>query len=210
MLNDEKTKGNLKRRSQQAILHVTFTELRITQLEEQLRKLEAELHDKPDHFKLSVTRRQCPVYKSLLKLSAYGEFRQTNNLPTHERPSLEVLVTEHGTSYGPEHGTANESTSIWQREHQRTPERLRIRYTPLINTLEQVCKERLSSYQSWDAETKDGGGAPTVILRPWKLFIAYENEIRNSMHDLESLVESAQQDTANGGAVRKRISESCK
>ncbi|KAI3391983.1 hypothetical protein diail_6390, partial [Diaporthe ilicicola] len=50
LLESERKTGDLRRRSKQAVLHLTFTEIRIAQMEQQIRNLEAELHDKADDF----------------------------------------------------------------------------------------------------------------------------------------------------------------
>lgn len=220
MLEAEKKDGDLRRRSKQAIIHLTFTELRITQLEEQLRKLQAELHNKPDDFKINVKRIQLPVYKPFLKRSIEGEFMSTPNsahILAQDLPSLEVLVTDHSTSrLGPERDTTHISTNIPQQMHQLTPERLRIRYTPLIKMLEQVCRETLSNHQVWPVTgitptmRKATRGASTVILRPWKFFVAYGNEIRDSVRKVESLVDSARREKSKDGTVTKGIFSECK
>lgn len=120
---------------------------------------------------------------------------------------MEVLVTEHGTALGIE--DTDQSDSALQRTYQRTPERLRIRYVPLIKMLERICSETLSNSEVWGPRVKPEGGAPTVILRPWKLFVAYEKEIRNSVQEVESLVEAGQQTQGNGKADGKGIVEEC-
>ncbi|KAJ0122199.1 hypothetical protein J7T55_002711 [Diaporthe amygdali] len=188
LLEDEKKTGDLGRRSKQAVLHLTFTEMRITQMEQQIRKLEAELHNKPDDFQLSVSM----------------------EIPFHEKASLEVLVTEHGTSamLGSDHYDAGHSTRICQRTHQQTPERLRIRYAPLIKTLEKVCGETISNQFIWPSDSRTAlmsgvrtGGAATILLRPWKLLVTYEKEIRASIHNIDTFVEPARREDVSGGVA---------
>lgn len=221
LLEHEKKTGDLRRRSKQAVLHLSFTEMRITQMEQQIRKLEAELHNRPDDFELSVVRRQAPIYKSSIKPSLHGEFfltPQSVEIPHHEQASLEVLVAEHGTSatLGPEHDTASHSTKICQRTHQQTPERLRIRYAPLIKTLEKVCGETLSNGHIWPSDNRTvlvmgarTGGAATVLLRPWKLLVAYEKEIRDSIHNIDTFVEPARREDVSGGVAETGLVGDC-
>lgn len=211
LLENEKKTGDLRRRSKQAVLHLTFTEMRITQMEQQIRKLEAELHNKPDDFQLSVARRQAPTFKSFIKHSSHGEFLltpQSVDIPTNEQASLEVLVADHGTSatLGPDQHSASLSTSVGQ--SQQTPERLRIRYPPLIKTLEKVCRERLSN-SWWFTEGKSIADrpvtAPTVLLRPWKLLIAYEKQIRDSIDNIDAFVEPVRRGNVSGGVAETGV-----
>lgn len=221
LLDAEKKSGDIRRRSKQAVLHLTFTELRITQMEQQIRKLQAELHNKPIDFQVGVMRRQVPIYKSSIKRSSHGEFLmapQSVENSSHELASLEVLVTEHGTSatLGSDHNTTSHSTSIGQRTHQQTPERLRIRYAPLIKTLEKICRETLTNHNFWPPPVSDlaitgyrNNGAATVVLRPWKLFIAYEKEIRDSIHNIDAFVEPARREDVSGGVAEIGVIQDC-
>lgn len=199
----EKEQGDFKRRSKQAILHLTLTEMRIAQLEAELRKLQADFHNRPDDFVVGVSKRQCTVYKSILKPLMYGNFRSTSRSHWAERPSMEILVTEHGTTLGTEDD--NPSSRTLKGPHQRTPERLRIRYVPLIKTIERICSEALSSDLVWGVTGRPETAAPSVILRPWKLFVAYEKEIRNSVQEVEAQVEAARQKEAKGRQVDKGV-----
>lgn len=185
-------------------------------MEQQIRRLEAELHNKPDDFQLSVARKQAPTYKSYIKRSSYSEFLMTTqaNEITQEQASLEVLVVENGISatHEPDQHTASHSTSIDQWTSQQTPERLRIRYAPLVKTLERVCKEVLSNYYVWpdlDSYMKKTRGAPTILLRPWKLLVAYEKEIRDCIHHIDSLWEPARREDMSGGVAEIRVVEEC-
>lgn len=118
---------------------------------------------------------------------------------------MELLVTEHSTSL--DEKDANYYNNDLQRTHHRTPERLRIRYVPLIKTLERICSESLSNHEVWGAGRKLEQGAPTVILRPWKLFVTYEKEIRNSVREVEALADVARHKERNRETVEKGIFE---
>lgn len=217
LLEEEKKTGDLRRRSKQAVLHLTFTEIRITQMEEQIRKLQTELHNKPDDFQLSVARRQAPTYKSFIKRSSHGEFLltpQSLEIPSRDQASLEVLVAEHDTpaTLCPDGDIDSNPTSICQRTHQQTPERLRIRYAPLIKTLEKVCRESLSSFNFWRIRPGDrdrSGCAATILLRPWKLLVAYEKEIRDSTHNIDDFVEPAGRENVSCGVAEMQVVDDC-
>ncbi|KAL1883328.1 hypothetical protein Daus18300_000386 [Diaporthe australafricana] len=219
LLEAEKKTGDLGRRSKQAVLHLTFTETRITQLEQQVRKMEAELRDKPDGFQLSVSKRRAPIYKSFIKRSSQGEFLLTPQsmvIASHEQASLEVLVAEDGTSttLAPDHDAARHSTGIYRQTHRETPDRLRIRYAPLVKVLERVCRETLSNAYLWPGGDSDytsgrraGSCAATVILRPWKIFVAYEKQIRDSIHNIDALIEPARPKDVKDGVAEIGVVE---
>lgn len=217
LLEKEIKTGDLRRRSKQAVLHLTFTELRITQMEYKIRKLEAQLENKPDDFQISVAMRQVPTYKSFIKRSARGEFILTPRsveIPTHEQSSLEVLVADHGISatLSPNYNTPSQSTVNSQRARQETPERLRIRYAPLIKTLEKICRETLSNYYFWASDAVDRerpGCSSTILLRPWKLFVAYEKEIRGSIDNIDAFVEPARKEDLGGGITGTQVIDDC-
>lgn len=170
-------------------------------MEQQIRKLESELYNKPDDFQLSVVRRQVPVCKSFIKRSSHGEFLlapQSVGSIFQEQASLEVLMAENSTSamLGPDHDTAGHSTSVCQRTHQQTPERLRIRCAPLITTLERVCRETLSNDFLWVGDR--AACASTIILRPWKFFVSYKKKIRDLIHSIDAFVEPARREGVSG------------
>lgn len=192
--------------------------MRITQMEEQIQKLRTELQNKPDDFRLSSARTQAPTYKSFIERLSHGKFLltpQSLDIPSHDQASLEVLVAEHGTSatISLDEDTASQSTSICQRTHQQTPERLRIRYAPLVKTLEKVCMETLSNAYFWPSErdhmTDRSRGAATILLRPWKLLVAYEQEIRDSIRNIDVLWEPDRREDVNGRAAETRVVEDC-
>lgn len=187
-------------------------------MERQIRKLEAELHNKPDDFQVSVARRQAPTYKSFIKRSSNGEFLLTSHsleIPTHEQASLEVLMADDGTSatLDSDQYAAGHSTRTRQGTDQQTPERLRIRYAPLIKTLEKVCRETLSNYHFWHGERESTGNphgcSAAILLRPWKLLVAYEKEIRDSIHNIDAFVKPARQEDVIGGVAETQLLEDC-
>lgn len=220
LLKEEKQNGDVRRRSKQAVIHLAFTEMRITELERHIRKLEAELHNKPDGFQLSVVRRQAPTYKASIKSSSHGEFLlnpQSLEIPLTEHASFETLVAEHGTPaqaiLGLEHDAARQSTSASRRTHPQTPERLRIRYAPLIRMLEKISREALANSMLWPTDSVLEGarsrGAASVFLRPWKFFVAYEKEIRESVHKIDTFIAPAHPEDVSGGVVKEGLVDEC-
>lgn len=185
-------------------------------MEEHIRKLEAELHNKPDDFQVGEVRRPTPTYKSFIKRSTHGEFLltlQSVEIPPHEQASLEVLVAENGTSatLRPDQYTASHATGMYQGTHQQTPERLRIRYAPIVKTLEKVCRETLTNYQFWpnNRNIDRTGCVPTVLLRPFKLLVAYEKEIRDSVHNIDALWDPPRRKDLSGEEAEIRVVNNC-
>ncbi|KAH8885480.1 hypothetical protein GQ53DRAFT_628393, partial [Thozetella sp. PMI_491] len=205
IFQQEKTQGDLRRRSKQAILHVTFTEIRITELEKQLRALKAKVEDRPDDLKLNEKNLKFPVYKKDLKRSPYGEFQLTtlsSDVPDRQRPSLEVLVSEDIVQPGPSDKQVASSGELFIAPTRQSPERLRLRSLPLIAHLEKICRESLSNPRVW--EWKQGKGAPVILLRPFKLLIGYEKEIRASIKSVENM-ESITDEPEDKKLKKKRI-----
>lgn len=185
-------------------------------MEEQIRKLEAELHNKPDDFRRGEVRRPTPTYKSFIKRSSHGEFLltlQSAEILPHEQASLEVLVAENDTSatLPPDQYTTSHPTSMSQGTYQQTPERLRMRYAPTVKTLEKVCRETLTNYHFWpnNRNTDRTGCAPTVLLRPFKLLVAYEKEIRDSIHNIDALWDPPRRKDVSGEEAEIRVVNNC-
>ncbi|KAI5458937.1 hypothetical protein BGZ63DRAFT_361223 [Mariannaea sp. PMI_226] len=204
LFNKEKNQGDLRRRSKQAIMHLTFTEIRITELEKELRTLKSELHDMPDDFKLSVKKKKYAVCKPILKRSEADEFRVTNNstsIPLEDRPTLEVLydrVPYHRHDDPDQQpklvrrGTASLGEDHFDWAKQDSPERLRIRSWALINHLEKVCKETLGNYKVYQNDPQDAAGL--IVLRPFKVVYGNEQKIRDSIKEIETLATSKDKD----------------
>ncbi|KAH7140607.1 hypothetical protein EDB81DRAFT_885330 [Dactylonectria macrodidyma] len=91
MMKSEKDEGRLELRSKQAILHLAFTEIRITELERELQALKTRVFNLP-----AKTEQKCLVCQPILKRSEAEEFRFTvasTKIPMQERPALEVLYS---------------------------------------------------------------------------------------------------------------------
>ncbi|KAJ9156114.1 AAA family ATPase [Pleurostoma richardsiae] len=208
LLERERERGTLEQRSRQAILHVTFTELRIKHLEKELRELKAKVYDRPDDAKFGRPRiKQCAVYAHVLKRSTQNEFQLTSHsmqIPEHEQPALEVEVTDFTSPTGIQDSPGEprrRNTGLLGLADQRTPEKLRIRSLPLIAHLERVCRETISNNRVRRPDNQNRL-APVVLLRPFKLVFAYEQEIRESVQQIESLAQSAQEAKAEGRELK--------
>jgi hypothetical protein len=200
LFRKERKEGDLALRSKQAVLHLTWTEMRISLLETELQNLQSEIRDLPNDFKVSPRKQKCLVHKFVLKRSTIDEFRTTpysKDLPTQERPALEVLVIDYLPPL--ETGTKDEfqmqsrrSTGLLGFDNnpvgtQQVPERLRIRSLPLIAHLEKICRETLTDACCWRVSISTEA-APVVLLRPFKLLIHYEEEIRRSVQEVHALL----------------------
>ena len=179
--------GDIRRRPKQAILHVTFTEIRIAELEKQVETLSAQINKLPDDFKPNMLRSRWPVYGHFLKRSSQAEFQTSNHtkgLPELQLPAVESLSNEGEllkSTLGETMDSCNEGTLTVQ----KSPERLRIRSAPLISHLEMTCRESLSNHQVWSDE------APVTLLRPFKLLVTYEEDIRASVKMIEERAKSS-------------------
>jgi hypothetical protein len=190
-LNEERANGMLIKRSMQANIHAAYTQQRIKELEEKLNEVRKDLYKLPDDFNLRKGKRIHPTFRHVLQRSSPAQFnltRESMDLPEKDRPALEVLVIERLKS--PE-------TQPDSRVHHRrptglledpsytyqVPERLRIRPRPLIAHLQRVTHIHISD------ELGPGISgikqSSIVFLRPFKLLVTYEEQIRQSLLKLE-------------------------
>lgn len=199
ILAKERLGGNLKLRAQQAVLHTTFSELRITDLENELQALKEKVFNLPRKEK-----DRFPVCKPILKRSVGDEFRITHNskkVPIQERPSIEVLYSHRIPTFGgvnmdPPKTLARRTTASHAMEEvdfatSSSPERLRIRSWALIYHLRNVCRESLPTSNSIFERIDE---SPSVVmLRPFKLLVMYDQEIRESVKEIEAIVEQPEE-----------------
>lgn len=209
ILNQEKDDDKLDIRTKQAVLHLTLTDMRIKEMEKEIKLLRRDVDGLPADFEKK-KRSKLPVYDHKLKRSTLSEFRLTDeskNVPKEERPALEVLVTDHsppkksesttdasdntttGASYTKDPEAAAESIPLDRSginaSHQ-SPERLRIRSRPLAALLGRISGQELLF--SGFTRTLENP-APVVLLRPFKLLVTYESAIRAEVRELEMKVE---------------------
>jgi hypothetical protein len=201
----EKDDEKLDIRAKQAVLHLTWTDSRIKEIEREIKVLRRDVDGLPSDFEVKKTSKQ-PVYQHELKRSTISEFRlndESKAVPNNQRPAVEVLITDHSAprSSGSIANRADvQSTNVadsvdLKDVHLRRsetdgilqiPERLRIRSRALLSLLGRISGEDLlSSGFTRNIENP----APVVFLRPFKLFVSYEKEIRAEVGELELKIE---------------------
>ncbi|KAI0453851.1 hypothetical protein F5B21DRAFT_478094 [Xylaria acuta] len=189
LFDSEKKRGIVARRTAQAAIHTTFTELRIQDLEKQLRQMRIDLYKLPKDFEIGTTpEREHPIFLHTLQRSTPDKFkmgREMLNIPFKDRPALEALVIEqladsetHYESIPLRRRATGQSTT------KLTPKSLRIRPRPLIKHLQQITGTHISDNVS--PPTGEGFNQDNIVfLQPFKLFVTYEEAIRQSLRDLE-------------------------
>jgi len=177
----EKEITDLDRRKLQAMLHVSYTDLRVKILEEEVRKLQKDIGRLPSDFELTKKPDNC-VYRHELKRSTLQEYEinQESKTPSpNQQPALEVLV-DYEPLKNPLSGALSDLSVVSQ-----SPRRLRIRPTLLAQHLGRITKQPVqpSFYRQ-----QDGNKSSTVILRPFKILVIFEEEIRASAVELEAKI----------------------
>ncbi|KAK7959396.1 P-loop containing nucleoside triphosphate hydrolase protein [Apiospora aurea] len=203
-LQKERDDGTLASRSKQAILYFSYAELRIEELERELRKVKQDLYNLPDDFELREAIKYHPVYKHLLQRSSPSQFRLNNtswDIPRGERAALEVLTLEHieKKQQQPQSGTLRRSTGLEsdQTRIQWSPERLRIRSRPLVWHLQKATAMLIS--EDLHAPGSDTMESSTVFLAPFKLVVMFGKEIRQSISDVEAAIKGKEEDKPGSG-----------
>lgn len=191
----EKDSGVLESRAKQALLHFTFTELRITDLESQLRQLEQDIRKLPDNFKPA--KKKFPVHRHVLKRSTFEEFRLTSrslNMPVEDQPALEVLVSEQSNQLGTKSDIGIPQSRRYtgleraQGTFHLIPETLRIRSRSLLSHLERITRIPIHAVSKVDEMRGMVLYSGLLVLRPFKFFVLHEKEIRQSLQEVETLV----------------------
>jgi hypothetical protein len=205
VLEKEREAGNLTMRARQSILHHTFTTLRIDDLEKEVRDLKNALHNKEGDTESPGSKEdKFPIHKHELRASTTDDFRLTRDkvmLPPEEQPALEIQLSPAAIS-------APLSKDMRQEGHETPPrlaraptmdskgthhmfiERLRIRSRPLMSHLEAVTGRSMISTADTDTILYEEVYSSVVILRPFKVFIRYETAIRESVKEVESLIQA--------------------
>jgi hypothetical protein len=205
LFNQEKDDDKLDIRAKQAVLHLAWTDTRIREMEKEIKLLRRDVDGLPADFEVKKLSKQ-PVFMYGLKRSTLSEFRlndESKAIPNNKRPAVEVLITDHHISrlsrsipkdsVGQTADLADaadpkiaplrraETEGILQ-----VPERLRIRSRALLTLLGRISGEELLSV----GYTRNmENPAPVVFLRPFKLFVSYEKEIRAEVRELELKIE---------------------
>ncbi|KAK2028608.1 hypothetical protein LX32DRAFT_683023 [Colletotrichum zoysiae] len=197
----EKGEGRLKVRSYQTLFHHAFTNIRIEDLEKELKQLKSDVY-KLDEVIETPGKAKLPVHRhELLRLSPH-HFRVTSqSVRSHcsQQPALEVKLQDGVTSNTVDLSTAHDpQIKIRERDQLvsnrpqgkelHTPERLRIRSYSLLTHLEYLSGHAVYSLarkSTVDDEKVHGG---VVFLRPFKLFVKHEALIRESLKEVEERV----------------------
>ncbi|TRX92150.1 hypothetical protein FHL15_007017 [Xylaria flabelliformis] len=180
LLDEEKKRGTVAKRSVQATIHNAFTEQRIKDLEDQLRQIQIDLYKLPANFNAPIKEEaKHPIFHHALQRSTPDRFemgKELSKIPFKDRPALEALVVEQLTDLETQSGTTGLSNTV--------PKSLRIRPRPLIAHLRQVTRTRISDnlLPPEEAELEQDS---IVFLQPFKLFVTHEAAIRQSLRDLE-------------------------
>jgi hypothetical protein len=217
LFNQEKDEDKFDIRAKQAVLHLAWTDARIKEMEKQIKSLRRDVDGLPADFEVKKTSRQ-PVYQHELKRSTASEFRlndDSKTVPNNERPAVEVLITDH-TAPRLSKSVTNESivqvseisdatdpkiVPLRRSETEgvlQIPERLRIRSRALLALLGRITGEELLG----NGFTRNiEHPAPVVFLRPFKLFVSYEKEIKAEVRELELKIEKEAELNANAPQV---------
>ncbi|KAJ8129711.1 hypothetical protein O1611_g3918 [Lasiodiplodia mahajangana] len=189
LLGEERERGIIGRRAMQATINTAFTEMRLHDLESQLRQVRIDLYKLPEGFELKTPKKKHPIFQHVLLRSFKDKFdlrRDMMQIPSGERPALEALVVEQLEAHV-DPGLPNKET-IGQSKIHLIPKRLRIRSRPLIAHLQQVTRTPITHDVS--PHYKELEQPSITFLRPFKLLVTYEEEIRQSLRDLENKIES--------------------
>ncbi|KAI1291413.1 hypothetical protein F5Y03DRAFT_33318 [Xylaria venustula] len=191
ILEKERHEGILERRRMQATIHTAFTDLRIKDLEEQVRKVKIDLYNLPEDFELHERNKQHPVFRHTLQRSTADQFelrRGSMNVPNKDRAALEVLAIEQltgsGSYFKSDSPTDNAgglpSTYL-------APKKLRVRSRPLIAHIQQVTGTHIfDDLSPFDHPTEQPN---IVFLRPFKLLAKHAGDIKKSLQDFKQDVD---------------------
>lgn len=204
VLAHERNSGDLPHRLNQAMLHSALTDARIGELEKELYQLRQKVNGLPDDWKPPKKHTMHPVYDhKLVKLSA-SQFRiseATFESKRESRPALEVLINEHIQ----DESSSGITVQGEQTTFRGTPEQIRIRTRPLARLLlleigsAAILPSKLSPPRTGEPESS------TVILRPFKIFVTYEQQIRRIIrHQAEPSQETEQASDSQDQSAKLR------
>ena len=197
----EEERDRVEARSRQAILHIAYTDLRVKNLEKEVKKLRRDLQGLPEDFEIAKSVSN-PVYLHELKRSSAPEFRLTEEsrtIPPHLQPALEVLLVDRGLG-------SNETKTGDNASGQRSPELIRIRPVILARHLRKISGEDTESRTTSLLTLADGNTQLSAIVfrKPFKIFCAFEKQIRASVAELETQIEKKSNEvTESKGKAQK-------
>ncbi|KAI0157023.1 hypothetical protein GGR57DRAFT_501403 [Xylariaceae sp. FL1272] len=193
LLNKEKTGGVLSKRSKQAIIHTTFTELRIETLERELENMRIDVYNLPKKLEVKEPKKEYPVHQRVLRRSEPAAFkinRISLKVPVKDRPVLETQtikdahVSDKHPGSGHFHQRQTEMEDLPNNFH--VADRLRIRSRPLLRHIFNLTGTTIiSSYDLTLPEEDSEEQSSVVILRPFKLLVTFEEKLRDSLLAME-------------------------
>ncbi|KAI1130703.1 hypothetical protein F5Y10DRAFT_235014 [Nemania abortiva] len=191
LLLEEKKNGTVERRAMQATINTAFTEIRLQDLEKQLRQMKIDLYNLPDDYEIKKAMPQHPSFRHVLQRSTGDQFglrKDMMQIPSEDRPALEVLAVEQLTDseMHVKPNTSNQEATGLPTTY-FVPKRLRIRPRPLIAHLQQVTRMSISNDLS--PHYKELEQPNIIFLKPFKLLVTYEEEIRQSLRDMEKKID---------------------
>ncbi|CAG7560597.1 unnamed protein product [Fusarium equiseti] len=199
LLERDRRLGNINTRSWQATIHHNFTNLRIAELEIDVKALKKRVYDLGDDHDFEIPKEQFPIHLHEIRRSHPNEFVLNNDvvcLPTQQQPALEVRLPGGGAPKQRSlQALSNEETTLNKKGYpagtadevpvEVTPDRLRIRSRPLMSHLEELTATPILSRVSTDRFKDERVYNSLVFLRPFRFFIRHEMAIRQSVADVE-------------------------
>lgn len=190
-------------RSHQAVIHLTFTEMRIRNLEEQLLQLEEAVRGMPSDFRVKKKKKKFEVHRHAIQRSSFGQFRMTArsfDVPVEQRPAIELLVVDpmvKSAAIGDFGPPVRRATGLHDAgDGPQVPERIRIRSRQLIAHLDRLVRGDMSELTT-ESEIKGKTEHSAVLfLKPFKFFTTYETQIRDSVQEVQDLIKRESEELA--------------
>ena len=185
-------KEKLMIRARQAMFHVELTEIRMTNMEKEIKQLRKDVDNLPEDFLKPIPEQR--AYLREIKRVDSTTFQFTPEkaaMPDETKPVIEVLLASQNVISLPKEITKEIpvlSGAFVERQDKQGPvgevtgpvvERIRVRSRPLLLSLENATHSRIlvpsDGDSLWDM----------VFLRPFKLFVTFEKEIRSAFDALK-------------------------
>jgi len=167
-----------KLRRSQALIHVSYTDMRIEVLESQVKALRKLIKDLPEDFVFDKLPKN-PVFKHSFELTDFQRFEideNTKTIPCHLRPALEGLVSSTNTHTI----TSDKTDSASDSSPRLIVERLRIRAFPLLEHLDTITGQATAISKSTAALHSVANPSAFVMIQPFKTLVTFNESIRAS------------------------------
>ncbi|KAK3318705.1 hypothetical protein B0H66DRAFT_248120 [Apodospora peruviana] len=169
--------------------------MRIRNLEEQLLQLEEAVRGMPSDFRVKRKKKKFEVHRHSIQRSSIGQFRITAryfDVPVEQRPAIELLVADPmvksaaSGDFGP---PARRTTGLDDATGSpQVPERIRIRSRQLIAHFDRLVRGDMSKLTQEFENKGRTEHSPVLFLRPFKFFTTYEKQIRDSVQEVQDLI----------------------